>query len=85
MTCKNAIQCSENIHKKIIERFPQLEQGINFHISVKHEQTNHKIWIFTYDENNRHESEVRGELILTPSDIAQKYTGPRLMNPAELI
>ena len=75
MTCKNSIQCSEIIHKRLEEIYPQLEQGINYHISISHQATNHKIWLFVYDKDLQHESEAQGEVVLTHSEIVKKYSG----------
>jgi|TARA_R110002051_G_scaffold36242_1_gene78994 hypothetical protein len=75
ISCEDALTCSQNIHKKIEEIYPQLERGINYHISIKHEPNNHKIWLFIYDKDNQHESEVDGKIIKTDSQIVKKYTG----------
>jgi len=73
--CENATKCSQNIHEKIEGMYPQLEQGINYHISISHQATNHKIWFFVYEKNYEHEGEFNGELVIEHSEIVRKYNG----------
>jgi|TARA_R110002020_G_scaffold238878_1_gene451418 hypothetical protein len=75
ISCEDAVECSKSVHKKIEEIYPDLKQGINYHISIKHEPENHKMWIFIYDKDNQHESELDGKVIKTDSQIVKKYDG----------
>tara|TARA_R110000751_G_C13429996_1_gene441440 strand:- start:241 stop:525 length:285 start_codon:yes stop_codon:yes gene_type:complete len=75
ISCEDALICSQNIHKKIEEIYPQLEQGINYHISINHELNDHKFFVFIYDKDNQHESELDGKVIKTDSQIVKKYNG----------
>jgi|GEM_PF-2685732 ribosome-associated translation inhibitor RaiA len=75
ITCENSIECSQNIHKRLEKIYPDLKQGINYHVSISHEQTNHKIWLFVYDKDLQHESEARGEIVYTHSETVKKYSG----------
>ena len=78
ISCKDAKTCSQNIHKKMEEKYPDLMQGINYHISISHEPENHKFWLFTYDKDNEHESEIDGKVIKTDSQIVKKYDGLKI-------
>ena len=36
------------------------KNNIQFHVSMSHERTGHKIWVFLYDSDGKHESESKG-------------------------
>jgi len=75
IVCVNSETCSEKIEKKLQDKFPKLEHGINCHLSIHHVDHNHTIWFFVYDKDGVHESEVRGQTKKTDSDLIKKYTG----------
>lgn len=79
ITCVDSTICAQEIMTKL-ETFlggklhieSEIEQA-KAHISISHEQGNHKIWVFLYDIDNEHESEVNGVTIMTPSNRIRRW------------
>lgn len=74
MTCTDSTKCSGIIIQKLeallggkihVESETEKAEG---HISISHEQGNHKIWVFLYDTDGEHEGETGGTTVMTPSN-----------------
>jgi hypothetical protein len=48
------------------------------HVSIQHEQKNHKVWLFLYDNDGKHESESQGKTIIQETPYVKKYTGKKI-------
>ena len=53
----------------------QTKDHNQFHLSIDHIQSNHKIWLFLYNKNGIHEGESRGKTITTKADYIKKFKG----------
>ena len=74
--------CGNNIQKKI-EAYLEKPIENNGHISISHEKNNHKIWLFLYDKDKKHESESKGKIIIQDSN-NKKWTGKKpILNELE--
>ena len=69
------LKCSMSFNDKLENLYPQLQRGINYHTRINHDQNNHKVTLFIYDHNSKHESEHKGKIILTHNESVKKYTG----------
>ena len=82
ISCDNSILCHNSILKKITDKYPdiifinKIKDGlVNGHISIQHLKNKHKIWIFIYDKDQIHESEVNGHLVKNNNINVKKYKG----------
>jgi len=80
ITCSNSKECSDLIISKLeillggrihVETEAEQPEG---HISISHEQGNHKIWVFLYDTDGEHEGETKGATIMTPSNRVKAWS-----------
>ena len=51
------------------------EKNLFGHISVYHEDNNHKVWLFLYDKDKTHESESHGKDIKQDNKLVKKFKG----------
>ena len=70
-------ECDKGIIKKIESKLKGNTDKINFHISIRHSMPNHRIWVFLYDEDNKHESESHGKTVYTQSNTVKKFKGTK--------
>lgn len=77
--CDDSAVCIKQIMGKLelslggklhVDTDVELQKG---HISVSHEQGNHKIWVFLYDTDNEHESEMKAVTVIQPSDRVRRW------------
>lgn len=63
IVCTNAEECSQAIHKALATDYPFEDGSGNrtSHFSVYHEPHFHKIWLFYYDNDGKHEQDVFDE------------------------
>ena len=75
--CSDSLVCSNNMIDKLKTAFPNIKlradtltQKVNGHLSIRHEQNNHTIWVFVYDKDGIHESNLHGtnKIIKTKSN-----------------
>ena len=71
--CENN-KCSENI-QIIIETYLGSKINKLGHLSIHHVPNNHKVWLFLYDNDGKHESESEGKMIIQDSEITKEWTG----------
>jgi len=74
ITCNDGGKCATTLETKL-KTLLETSDNLSFHLSILHEQDNHKIWVFTYDKKGIHESELHGKLRLKPDHIIHKFTG----------
>lgn len=79
ITCTDPLDCSTIIISKLetllggkLHVDSEIEQAKG-HISISHEQGNHKIWVFLYDIDNEHEGDTNGTTIMTPSNRVRRW------------
>ena len=78
---KSDLQCGNNMMTKLEKKFKiklhaeTVDEKINGHISIKHTNGNHIIWIFLYDKNGVHQSIRGNKIIEQKSDRVKKFTG----------
>ena len=79
MNCDNPILCTQQIKKKLIEKFgtgwDEVKKKSSYHFSILHENNNHTFWLFFYDKDGIHESERHGKTITEKSYKVIKYLG----------
>ncbi len=44
------------------------KNNIQFHVSIAHQPTGHRIWVFLYDNDGKHESESKGRDVIQNAD-----------------
>ena len=83
ITCTDSDECSKNIISKIklltganIEKINR-DDTMDSHISIHHVQGAHKIWVFFYDNDGKHESEKKGKTIIKNSQSIKKFKGTK--------
>tara|TARA_R110002020_G_C16080330_1_gene756977 strand:+ start:580 stop:864 length:285 start_codon:yes stop_codon:yes gene_type:complete len=76
ISCENSLQCSDKIKEKITTLTGDFSNC--GHISIQHEQKNHKVWLFLYDENKKHESESKGKIVIQNNENVKKYSGVKV-------
>lgn len=83
ITCTDSDVCGASIQLKLetllggkIHIDSEIEQAKG-HLSIYHEHGNHKIWVFLYDTDNEHESDVEGVTKITPSNKVSKWDLPK--------
>ena len=72
------LKCSMSFNDELEKQYPRLERGVNYHTKIDHESGNHKVTLFVYDHNKKHESEHKGKIIIQDSDLIEKYKGQKL-------
>tara|TARA_R100001244_G_C5088328_1_gene115742 strand:- start:222 stop:515 length:294 start_codon:yes stop_codon:yes gene_type:complete len=78
MSCTDATICALEIQSKIEKLTGELNKiGLMYHISIHHVQNNHRIWVFFYDTDKIHESEVVGKTVYQDSKIIKKFIGKK--------
>jgi hypothetical protein len=77
-TCKNnhSGDCGDETFEKLKTLLDTSDQS-QFHLSISHVPNNHKYWVFLYNSNGTHESEVHGKTVLNnkPNDKIKKFSG----------
>ena len=56
ITCEDSIKCSEELKTKIENKYGKLKnkKELYGHVSIYHENNNHKVWLFLYDKDKKH-------------------------------
>jgi len=79
ISCDNPEKCSVDIMNKLETKFGFMIHGKypEGHISMKHENSNHLIWIFLYDKAGWFESEnmITKQIVKVKSDKVKKFSG----------
>jgi len=80
ITCDEPDICSANITEKIIAKYPKWQchtKKQNGHLSILHQQNNHIIWFFAYDNNGIAETEDTNskKTVTQNNPNVTKYTG----------
>ena len=78
---KSDLQCGSNMMTKLEKKFgiklhaDSVDDKVNGHISIKHTNGNHIIWVFLYDKTGINQS-IRGdEIIEQESNRVIKFNG----------
>jgi len=74
ITCKDGGKCANTLETKL-ETLLETTNKSSYHISISHEQGNHRVFVFTYDKKGIHESELHGKHRLKPDLTVHKFTG----------
>ena len=74
ISCTESNKCSINLFEKLKVLLNTDDQK-TFHFSISHEAGNHKIWVFLYDKNGKHEGEVSGKTVINNNSEIKKFTG----------
>jgi hypothetical protein len=91
ITCERSTEgvtnCAESIQKKIEDQYGKFTKEIIVndkktfehygHLSIKHEDNNHTLWIFFYDDDQTHEGEdsTTKETVTQFNENVKKHTG----------
>jgi hypothetical protein len=67
-SCDKSNLCAENI-QSIIETYLGSKINESGHLSISHIPNDHKVWLFLYDKNGKHESEVIGKIVIQDSKV----------------
>ena len=78
---KSDLQCGSNMMTKLEKKFgiklhaDTIKEKVNGHISIKHTNGAHVLWVFLYSDDNVHESQRDNKIIKQKSDRVKKFTG----------
>jgi len=75
LTCTSSEKCSNDIRTKIKSLLKDNIDGINYHISILHKDSSHRIWVFLYNKTGINESEAQGKNIYKASSLVEKFKG----------
>jgi len=74
ITCKDAGKCANTLETKLKTLLETTDRA-SYHISILHENLKHKVWVFTYDKQGIHESDLHDKLRLKSDHTVHKFTG----------
>lgn len=76
ISCDDIQKCSDQIKEKITALTGDLSNC--GHLSIHHINKDHKIWLFLYDENKKHESDRKGKIVIQKNESVKKYSGIKI-------
>ena len=79
---KDCSICDKELREKL-ENFIDSDQE-DHHITIRHEQNNHKFWVFYYESEGVHESELNGKVWKRNVSTVKKYP-KKLPKESEII
>lgn len=82
ITCVDSVKCSQEILNKIESKITRKIHADNEfdtvegHLSIIHEKEKHTIWLFLYDDDGIHESDINQKHTKTPNNPrCKKFSG----------